>query len=105
MGAITAELVDVGEKRDTRGRRVLPAVERRRMIERYRDSGLTMAQYARREGINYSTLAAWLHRERPKDPTASRGEIAFAQVQLPAALPRGIEKGSGGIEKGSGRVL
>jgi transposase-like protein len=57
MGAITAEVVDVGEKRDTRGRRVFPRAERRSLIATIRASGVTMAEFARREGINYSTMA------------------------------------------------
>lgn len=87
MGAITAEVVDVGEKRDARGRRVLPAAERRKLIEGYQASGLTMAQYARREGINYSTMAGWMHRERPR-AAESKGAIAFARVQMPMVVPR-----------------
>ena len=87
MGAITAEVVDIGEKRDSRGRRVLPAAERRKLIEGYQASGLTMAQYARREGINYSTMAGWMHRERPK-PSEGKGAIAFARVQMPLAVAR-----------------
>ena len=88
MGAITAEVVDIGEKRDSRGRRVLPMGERRRLIEGYQASGLSMAQYARREGINYSTMAGWMHRERPAEGGSKKTAIAFARVEMPAAVPR-----------------
>ena len=35
MGAIVAEVVDVGEKRDSRGRRVFPGAERRKLAGRF----------------------------------------------------------------------
>jgi len=60
MGTIVAEVVDVGEKRDSRGRRVFPNVERRKLVGAFRASGMTLAEFARREGINYSTMAGWL---------------------------------------------
>jgi hypothetical protein len=36
MGAITAEVVDTGEKRDARGRRVTPMERRSQMVQAYR---------------------------------------------------------------------
>jgi transposase-like protein len=86
MGAITAEVVDVGEKRDTRGRRVFPRAERRRLIAAFRTSGVTMAEFARRERINYSTMAGWVHRDNPKCPESTKRAIEFARVQLPTAM-------------------
>ncbi len=74
-----AELVDVGEERDSRGRRVFPAAERRKLVGAFRASRMTMAEFARREGINYSTIAGWVHRDHPKRA------IEFEQVQLPMA--------------------
>jgi hypothetical protein len=60
MGAITTELVEDGEKRDNRGRRRAPAARRAELVKAYEDSGLTMAAFARREGLNYTTLAHWV---------------------------------------------
>ena len=48
MGAITAEVVDTGEKRDARGRRVTPAERRLQIVHAFRASGMTMAAFARR---------------------------------------------------------
>ena len=82
MGAITAEVVDTGEKRDRRGRRVTPADRRVQMVQAYRGSGMTMAAFARREGINYATFAGWVgktHRSALAKPA-----IKFAEVQLPS---------------------
>lgn len=81
MGTITAELVDVGEKRGARGRRVMPVERREQLMAEYGTSGLTMAAFARREGIKYATFAGWIAktqpRGRPKPP------IRFAEVRLP----------------------
>ena len=83
MGAITAELVDTGEKCDTRGRRVTPAERRLQLVAAYRASGATMAAFARRERINYATFAGWVAK------AASHGSAKtarkFAQVALPLA--------------------
>jgi transposase-like protein len=86
MGAITAELVETGEKRDTRGRRVTPTARRAQLVQIYRGSGVTMAEFARREKIKYATFAGWV--AKAADSTVSQGPIKFAEVQLPFAPPR-----------------
>ena len=83
MGAITAELVDTGEKRDTRGRRVTPARRRVEMVQAYHASGLNMAQFARREGIKYGTFAGWVFKAQQR--AATKSPVQFAEVQLPRA--------------------
>ena len=80
MGAITTELVDTGEKRDARGRRVAPAELRGQMVQAYRKSGLTMAEFARREKLKYATLAGWVAKAQRG---AGQGPINFAEVRLP----------------------
>ena len=89
MGAITAEVVDVGEKRDKRGHRILPKAERAKLLAAYHGSGLTMVEFARRESLNYNTLAGWV--AKAGRSSVPGGPIKFAQVQLPtaAAAPRG----------------
>jgi len=57
MSTITAEVVDTGEKRDARGRRVTPAERRVQMVQAYHASGMTMAGFARRERLKYATFA------------------------------------------------
>ena len=52
MSTITAEVVDTGEKRDARGRRVTLGDRRRQLVQAYRGGGLTMADFGWREGIN-----------------------------------------------------
>ena len=85
MGAITAELVDTGEKRDTRGRRVTPPERRTEMVAAYRASGGTMAAFARRERIKYATFAGWV--AKATSHGSAKPPIKFAQVTLPLARP------------------
>ncbi|WP_404424255.1 IS66 family insertion sequence element accessory protein TnpA [Nibricoccus sp. IMCC34717] len=89
MGAITAEVVDTGEKRDTSGRRVSNAERRREMVEAYRASGLTMAAFARRERINYATFAGWV--AKAASGKLAKAPIHFAEVALPH-VARGAER-------------
>lgn len=82
MTTITTEVVEA--KRDRQGRRITPAVRRAELVAGYRASGLTMEQFARREGIKRLTLAKWVYLQ------GRRGEAApvrFAEVKtgLPTA--------------------
>jgi transposase-like protein len=83
MGAITTELVEDGEKRDNQGRRRVTAERRAELVTAYEGSGLTMAAFARREGINYTTLAHWVMKTRRA--LAPSPAIRFAEVKLPMA--------------------
>ena len=88
MGAITTEVIDTGDRRDARGRRWTPAAQRAEFIRAYRQSGLTQAQFAAREGLRYSTFAHWVQKSL-KAAARSGGQqhaVQFAQVQLPASL-------------------
>lgn len=82
MGAITAELVDTGERRGAHGRRVMPADRRVQLVEAYRTSGLTMAAFARREGVKYPTFAGWVAKEQ-QQPVRTKVPIRFAEMRLP----------------------
>lgn len=86
MGSVTAEVIDTGERRDSRGRRVVPPAQRQALIAAFRASGVTMAKFARREGINYTTFAGWMQRE---GATAMGGPIKFAELKMPATCPPG----------------
>lgn len=88
MGAITAEVIETGEKRDQRGHRVTPVARRAELVREYQQSGLTQAEFARREGIKYATFAGWVLKATKQPPAPS--PIQFAQLRLPApvsALP------------------
>lgn len=87
MTTITTELVDKDTKRDRQGRRITPAARRAELVADYRASGLTMEQFARREGINRLTLAKWACRLRGKIGGEAR-PVRFAELKLPApSLP------------------
>ncbi len=85
MGAITTEVVDTGEKRDARGRRMTPAERRAQAVQGYRASGMTMAAFARRERINYATFAGWV--AKADRGAVARRPVQFAEVRMPFVVP------------------
>ena len=84
METISAELVETGAKRDSRGRRLALREEAQAAIAAFERSGLTQSEFAEREGIKYYTFTGWLKRYRKR-----REKLAFAQVRVakPAAAP------------------
>ena len=80
MGAITTELVDTGERRGARGRRVTPAERREQLMAEYRTSGLTMAAFAKREGIKYPTFAGWM--AKAQSNALTKRPIRFAELRM-----------------------
>ena len=89
MGATQAFLVETGDKRDGRGHRIATLARRAELVAQYRQSGLTMAAFARRESLAYSTFAGWVWKS---DRSKANGRSAFAamrfaQVQLPQSTP------------------
>ena len=91
-GAVS--VVETGRKRDTVGRRIVTVAERMALLESYRQSGLTQKAFAKREGVNFSTLAAWLQGRRRalEMKAAAGGGVQFAEVHLPRGeTPAGLE--------------
>jgi|JI10StandDraft_1071094.scaffolds.fasta_scaffold66262_3 transposase-like protein len=87
------ELVETGEKRDRLGRKITPVARRAELVAAWRESGLTQAEFARREGITYSSFAAWVQAERRVAEGGSRAakpairppqRVNFTEVRLPA---------------------
>ena len=83
MGAIVAEVVETGEKRDGRGRRINSAERKAELLRAFRASGLTMAAFTRREKVNYSTFAGWVLRSQGRGGRR-RKAVRFAEVRLAA---------------------
>jgi len=79
MKALLAEVVETGQRRDTRGRRIERAEQRAALIAAYEKSGLTQQAFAEREGVEFFTFAAWLARHR-----RATGKPTFAEVALKA---------------------
>jgi len=85
MGALATEVIDTGEKRDGRGRRIASIEQRRELVAGYERSGLTQKAFAGREGVSYHTFTYWVQQarrlrqsERPCLPA-----VRFAEVRLP----------------------
>ena len=81
---IEAVVADEGSKRDTRGRRILEGAHWQELIEQYEASGLTQAQFARREGIKYYTFVGRLGRHRRAGKTKVV-KAKFLEARLPSA--------------------
>jgi hypothetical protein len=86
MATITTELI--AEKRDSRGRHVRSAGEREAYLRAFRESGLTQAAFAKREGIKYMTLVSWV--QAAKKSSASP-RFKFAELTMPAVAKAGLE--------------
>jgi transposase-like protein len=89
----TTELVIEERKRDRRGRRLTAAKRREELLRDYDRSGLTQAEFARREGIKYPTFASWVQLRRNAADAAPRadgpvGRVRFAQVPMSALAGR-----------------
>ena len=81
MNAISAEVVETGDRRDTRGRKRVTAERREKLLAAWRMSGKTMAAFARAEGISYPTMAGWA--SRANKTSTDSAPFTFAQVQVP----------------------
>ena len=75
MESIKTEVVDDKQKRDKRGRRIVAAERWAEVLAEYDASGLTQSAFARRVGLNFHTLVAWLGRRR-------RGQVASPAVRF-----------------------
>ena len=78
----TTELVIDESKRDRRGRRLTAANQREELLRAYDQSGLTQAEFARREGIKYPTFASWVQARRGAAGAASRAGKPFGRVRF-----------------------
>ena len=94
MTTITTEVLDLEHKHDTRGRRLAGDTRRAEVVAGYAGSGLTQEAYARREGVNYHTLVAWLGQSRREGGAQTRSAPAMS---APPARPRFTEVRVGAI--------
>ncbi len=94
MATIATELIE--SKRDERGRRITPAVQREALVRAYRESGLTQKAFAEREGVKYATFVSWVQdAKRAMEPPGPRfAEVSMAVRPVCAAveiaLPDGV---------------
>jgi transposase-like protein len=111
MGTTVAtELVHHGERRDRAGRHHRPRERREQLLAAYRESGLTRAAFAKREGICYATFCHWAQRAAKSalTPPSATSPVRFAEVALPSrastsglevSLPDGTLVRGGSIEE------
>lgn len=94
MDTITTELVETGEKRDARGRRIAVRRHREAIIAAYERSGLTQRAFAEREGLGFYRFVAWLKRHRQRRAKSDFAEVSVARrapaSQVEVALPNGV---------------
>lgn len=85
------EVVGSDRRRDRRGRVVVEATERLRLLELYDRSGQSQQDFAREQGINYNTLVNWLYQRRKRESRsgeAGNKPMRFHEVSLPGAGDR-----------------
>jgi len=85
MTTITTEVMDKDTKRDRQGRQITTAERRAELVAGYRASGLTMEQFARREGIKQATLAKWVYL-RDKVNVAERASLTARNGDVSDAI-------------------
>ena len=92
MKMITADLVVDETKRDTKGRRITPKARRQELLAAYEQSGLTQAEFARREGVKYQTFASWVSEGRRRSAAVGLSKsvvpVRFAEVNVPPPAQR-----------------
>jgi hypothetical protein len=82
MGAIETEVIETWDKRDGRGRKLRQAERRAGFVRSYQSSALTMAAFARREGLKYPTFAGWVLRSAARSHSRV-APVRFAEMRLP----------------------
>lgn len=58
------------------------------LVERYRQSGLTLRQFAERAGLKPSTLAYWLYRVKHRPAVPAPAAAQWVPVDVKPAVPR-----------------
>jgi hypothetical protein len=90
--AETEVVIGDERSRDRKGRKQLTAARWESLLSEYEASGLTQAEFARRNGVVYTTLA---HRvqQRRREAKAGMASARFVEVRpaLPAAAPTAVE--------------
>jgi len=80
MKMIAAEVVAEEARLGAGGRQLRGSEKIAELVAGYEASGLSMAEYARREKLRYSTFAGWVKRSGAR---ASGAKMTFARVQVP----------------------
>jgi transposase-like protein len=71
----------------------MPVERRRELLRLFRESGLTRSEFARQEGLRYTTFCTWVQQEAKPNAQSTPPEtpVRFAEVALPVSAPQGLE--------------
>ncbi len=81
-----AELVRLERTKDSRGRNLYSAEQKKRLLAEYDASGLTQAQFAKQSGMKYYTLVSWLEDRRESERGAMK--VRFERLEMPAGVSK-----------------
>jgi transposase-like protein len=74
-------------KQDSRGRVVTPPADREAFLDRFEESGLSAAAFARHHGLRYQTFHTWVRNRRAKrraeESFGGFSEVVVCQDQSP----------------------
>ena len=77
---------------DVRGRVRRSGAQRAEILAAYDQSGVSAAEFARRVGVKYPTLAGWLHRRGRRPGSAPRPQVRFVEAAVtPTSVPVELE--------------
>jgi transposase-like protein len=72
---------------DSKGRVRASKEQRRLILAEFERSGVSAAQFAKRTGLKYSTLAGWLQRYRRTKPQARARQVRLLEAVVEQAQP------------------
>ena len=61
---------------------ILTQLEKEKLIEQFKKSGKTQAQFAQENGLNVKTLSRWIYKWHHQTKTAS--EVKFVEIKTTA---------------------
>jgi transposase-like protein len=83
-------------KTDRRGRLRYSLEQKASLVEAYQSSGLSGPRFAALHGVNYQTLASWLHKRKRESSFASSESCSPRRTSLiPAEIENVLESGAG----------
>ena len=92
MKTITTELMEETTMRGSYGRGMISQERRAKLLVDYAASGLSMAAFAKREGLRYPTFVSWVKRGDGKElGQVSARRPQFAEVRFPSVPTSGAE--------------
>jgi transposase-like protein len=81
----SSSLSQVPVTMDTQGRMRTSAEQRRLILAEFERSGVSAVEFAKRAGLKYSTLAAWVLRERRSKPRSQGQPVRLLEAVVAPA--------------------